>query len=187
MKSVSTFVLLLALILLPVKFVVAEDTVYLTKEEALNLALGKNCPYTYSKIELDQNILEILTEHGVSPEAEPIAHLFQCLDSTSGKIRYAFIDQQIGKHLPITFFVALDAEGAVSQVEIMVYRESYGAGAKDRSFMQQFEGKEVKSELKLGSNIKHVSGATLSSKAITRGVERALLVWNYYIKEGNLK
>lgn len=84
------------------------------------------------------------------------------------------VDQVIGKHEFITYAVGLDASGAVKQVEILEYRESYGDQVRGAAWRAQFVGKRAGAPLKLGQDIKNISGATLSSKHVADGVRRIL-------------
>ncbi len=95
-------------------------------------------------------------------------------------IGYALVDHEIGKTDPITFMTAISPTGEVLEVEILVYRESYGSEIKNKSFRQQFKNKTVQDPLKLGKDISNITGATLSSRAVTRGVKRALALWNVF-------
>jgi hypothetical protein len=91
--------------------------------------------------------------------------------STGG---WFIVDQVIGKHEFITYAVGLDAAGAVKQVEILEYRESYGDQVRGAAWRAQFVGKKASAPPRLGGDIKNISGATLSSKHVTDGVRRIL-------------
>ena len=84
------------------------------------------------------------------------------------------VDEVVGKHEFITYAVAMDRAGAVKDVEILDYKETYGGQVRDPHWRQQFVGKKPGQPLKLGADIKNISGATLSSKHITDGVRRLL-------------
>lgn len=84
------------------------------------------------------------------------------------------VDEVVGKHEFITFAVALSASGEVRDVEILDYKETYGGQVRDPRWRQQFVGRRPGQSLKLGPDIKNISGATLSSKHITDGVRRLL-------------
>ena len=86
-------------------------------------------------------------------------------------------DQVVGKHEFITFALALDAQGGVKDIEIMDYRESYGDQVRNPAWRAQFTGKRHGAALKLNSDIKNISGATLSSKHVTDGVRRLLATY----------
>ena len=67
-------------------------------------------------------------------------------------------------------------------MEMMIFREVRGWEARERTFLQQFEGRDERSDLKVGQGIRHVSGATLSSKAIAKGTARALYLWSHFYR-----
>jgi Na+-translocating ferredoxin:NAD+ oxidoreductase RnfG subunit len=90
-----------------------------------------------------------------------------------GKLLGLFVvDHVIGKHLYIDYAVALDPGGRVHRVDILAYRESYGGEVRSPSWLAQFVGKTGGSALKVGGDIRNISGATLSSLHVTEGVKR---------------
>jgi hypothetical protein len=91
-------------------------------------------------------------------------------------------DEVVGKHEFITYAVGLNADGSVKQIEIMDYRETYGGQIRDQKWRGQFVGKTSKSTLKLDSDIKNISGATLSCRHITDGVKRLLAFYEIALK-----
>jgi Na+-translocating ferredoxin:NAD+ oxidoreductase RnfG subunit len=94
---------------------------------------------------------------------------------------YAFIDDEMGQHRPITFAVKLSPEGVVLREEVMVYRESHGDEIRSPRFSKQFKGKTVHDSMRPNKDIDSVSGATISSQAITLGVRRALVLFDIAI------
>jgi hypothetical protein len=92
------------------------------------------------------------------------------------------VDRVIGKHLYIDYAVALDPAGRVSRVEILEYRESYGGEVRGPSWLGQFVGKSNGSALKVGNDIRNISGATLSSLHVTEGVKRILTVYGSRVR-----
>src|SRR4029077_8999493 len=69
------------------------------------------------------------------------------------------VDHVIGKHLYIDYAVALDPAGRVMHVDILQYRESYGGEVREPSWLAQFVGKTSSSPVKVGSDIRNISGA----------------------------
>ena len=101
---------------------------------------------------------------------------------------YAVIVDEIGKHRPITFVVGIGADHKIKDVALMVYREAYGGEVRDRRFLQQYRGKELKDPLLPFRDIQNVSGATLSVEAIGRGSKKALaLVESAYFEASDRK
>jgi Na+-translocating ferredoxin:NAD+ oxidoreductase RnfG subunit len=89
-----------------------------------------------------------------------------------------FVDQVLGKHEYITYALGLTTNGAVKQIEILDYRETYGYQVRDEPWRQQFVGKTAASPLNLDQDIRNISGATLSSRHITDGVRRLLATYD---------
>jgi Na+-transporting NADH:ubiquinone oxidoreductase subunit NqrC len=63
------------------------------------------------------------------------------------------------------------------RVDILQYRESYGGVVREPGWLAQFVGKTSGSPLKVGSDIRNISGATLSSLRVTEGVKRILATY----------
>ena len=97
---------------------------------------------------------------------------------------YAFIDDQMGQHQPITFAVKLSPEGAVLRQEVMVYREPRGDEIRDGRFREQFVGKTARDAIRANDDIDCVSGATISSHAMALGVRRAVILFDTAIAAG---
>lgn len=88
------------------------------------------------------------------------------------------VDEVVGKHEKITYAVTLDPHGAVKDVEILQYHETYGYEVRNADWRKQFVGKTSHDALKLGDDIRNVSGATLSCKHVTQGVKRVLALYD---------
>jgi hypothetical protein len=88
------------------------------------------------------------------------------------------LDHVIGKHLYIDYAVSIEG-GRVRRVDILAYRESYGGEVRSPSWLSQFVGKTNASPLKVGSDIRNISGATLSSLHVTEGVKRILAAYGH--------
>ena len=95
---------------------------------------------------------------------------------------WLFFDHVVGKHEFIDYAVALNPDGSVKGVELLVYRETYGKQVYDPKWRAQFKGKTVNASLKLNDDIQNISGATLSSNNITRGVRRLLHTWKIILQ-----
>ena len=89
-------------------------------------------------------------------------------------IGYAAIVEEIGKHRPMTFVVGVGTDRKIKDAALMVYREAYGGEVRNRRFLQQYKGKDLKDPLLPYRDIQNISGATLSVEAIGRGSKKAL-------------
>jgi hypothetical protein len=101
---------------------------------------------------------------------------------------YAAIVEEIGKHRPITFIVGVGPDRKIKDAALMVYREAYGGEVRDRRFLQQYKGKQLKDPLLPYRDIQNISGATMSVEAIGRGSKKALaLLEVLYLERTELK
>jgi hypothetical protein len=97
---------------------------------------------------------------------------------------YAVIVEEIGKHRPITFIVGVGSDHKIKDAALMIYREAYGGEVRDRRFLQQYKGKQLKDPLLPYRDIQNVSGATMSVEAIGRGSKKALALVEIVYLEG---
>ncbi|HEX3273985.1 MAG TPA: FMN-binding protein [Gemmatimonadales bacterium] len=85
-----------------------------------------------------------------------------------------------GKEQPITYLVAVDSAGIMRDVDILVYRETQGGEVGSDAWRRQFRGKTAADPMAVGKDIRNISGATISSNAVTRSVRlavRQLAAW----------
>ncbi len=59
-------------------------------------------------------------------------------------------------------------------MDILVYREPYGGEVAYEPWRRQFRGKTAADSLRVGREIRSISGATISVHAVTLGVRRLL-------------
>ncbi len=89
-------------------------------------------------------------------------------------VGFAAVGNVVGKDQPITFLVAVDATDRLKDVDILVYREPYGGEVAYEPWRRQFRGKGAGDSLRVGKEIRSISGATISVHAVTLGVRRML-------------
>lgn len=82
------------------------------------------------------------------------------------------VDQVIGKSDAITYAVALDADGVVTGIDVLEYRETHGSEIRLPAWRKQFVGKTAHDPIRLDADIRNISGATLSCRHVTDGVRR---------------
>jgi len=141
---------------------------YLTVEQAQTLMFEGSVLTRDFRVLTPAQVQAIESDSGVKVAD---AQLNAWRDGTGG---WFLLDQVIGKHEFIHYAVALDANGAVRQLEILDYHESYGGEVHLPAWRRQFIGKHHGSPLQLNSDIKNISGATLSCGHVTDGVRRLL-------------
>jgi Na+-translocating ferredoxin:NAD+ oxidoreductase RnfG subunit len=98
---------------------------------------------------------------------------------------YGFIGYTKGKSSFIKYFVAITPDGKIHSIEIMSYRGEKGSEVRHEIFKKQFVGKRVDSNIKVGSDINAISGATISSQAITKGIRKIMYIWQEFFGSQN--
>ena len=146
-------------------------TVYLTTEQAQKAMFPGASFQADTRTLTPEQAAAIAKTSGETPLSKT---LLAWRVSTGG---WFIVDRVVGKHEFITFALGLDATGAVKDIEILDYRESYGDQVRGAAWRAQFTGKRNGAPLKLGADIRNISGATLSSKHVTDGVRRLLATY----------
>ena len=100
---------------------------------------------------------------------------------------YALVQNTIGKHKPMTYMVGIDSKGQVSDVELLVFRESRGSEIRQKRFNAQYEGKTVSDPVRINKDIINFSGATMSVRSMSAGIKRVLvLVDEFYLRPAGI-
>lgn len=90
---------------------------------------------------------------------------------------HVFVDEVIGRENLITYAIGIDVDGALRNLEIMSYRESHGGEIRNPAWRAQFDRRDSLGQLRFRTDIKNISGATLSSEHVTQGVRWLLALW----------
>lgn len=109
------------------------------------------------------------TEEPYDGEDESIRRVFKAED---GYVLEVETDGYVG---PMTLWVGVTNEGTVSGVTVRDHGETFGLGRgaqTDAPFLLQFLG--TTGEAAVGENIDALTGATVTSKAVTRAVNSAV-------------
>jgi Na+-translocating ferredoxin:NAD+ oxidoreductase RnfG subunit len=93
------------------------------------------------------------------------------------------VDQVIGKHENIDIAVAISNKGKIKGIEVLTYRETYGGQIMHPKWRAQFFGKDSSEQLKLDKQIKNISGATLSCRHVTDGINRLTHTWTQVLSK----
>lgn len=95
--------------------------------------------------------------------------------SESGIQGYAYLDKHMVRTLPQTIMVAINAEGELVGIRVLAFREPEEYIARD-GWLGQFSGKTVDDEIRMKRNIDGITGATLTSRAVTQCARRTLAI-----------
>ncbi len=99
-------------------------------------------------------------------------------------IGYALIDVHNVRTLPEAFMVVLSPAGDVRSLRVLAFHEPLEYKPTNRWY-RQFDNKSIDARLRLGGDVHGVVGATLSARATTRGVRRALAYYQVLIQNGH--
>lgn len=123
----------------------------------------------------------------ISTNAAKINTIYEAKDASGNVVGYDFdVSEMEGYGGEINFIVGIDNEGAITGISILKISETAGLGmkAKEADFRDQYVGKAVESFVvtKTGktadNEIDAISAATITSKAMTKGVNAAIVAFN---------
>ena len=155
---------------------------YLTVEQAQKLAFPEGARFAAGPVMFTAaQIAAIEAKAGVKVQTR--GQQVWKVSHNGTPLGWFVVDYVIGKHLVIDYAVALTPEGAVKQVEILEYRESYGGEVHNPDWLTQFAGKTAAAPLQLNDDIRNISGATLSSRHVAEGVKRVLAMYEVCLKQ----
>ncbi len=167
----TTLVVLAAASLAPAR---AFATVFLAKDEALALAFPGND-------RIEERVVILTDAQKAEVERRARAPLESQLWTIyvgwkGGEVQgYAVIDSHTVRTLPETFMAVVDPKGRLRRVDVLAFHEPPEYLPTGR-WIEQFTGRTLDDELKLGGGIQGITGATLSAQAMTAGVRRALAI-----------
>lgn len=134
---------------------------------------------TYDEVELTGAETTALQQRLGTAVERTTWTIFRALDADGAAVGYAIFDEELGEHRPITFAVQFDRSGRVVRQEVVVYRESHGEGIVSARFREQFSGRGPGDGMR---DIVAVSGATISSNSMRRGVQRTIELVNVLLE-----
>jgi len=144
---------------------IAHATQYLTVEQAQRAAFPDATAFDSVRANVDPAAV------GAAAGWSPRIWQARKGDKTLG---WFFADAVIGKSELINYSLALDGQGAVIALEVLEYREAHGGEVRLAPWRKQFVGKTSHDPVALNQDIKNISGATLSCRHLTEGVQRLL-------------
>lgn len=148
----------------------------LTNENAMKALLTDADSFAKKDIDLSENILEV--NEG---------------KSGSESVGYAIKVATKGYGGEIQLMVGLDKAGELSGIQILSQAETAGLGAncENPEFYEQYAGKSTAEDIEVvktegnDNQIKAITGATITSKAVTTGVNGAVKFYKENLQGGN--
>jgi Na+-translocating ferredoxin:NAD+ oxidoreductase RnfG subunit len=152
-----------------------QEDVYLTPEDAAKLMFPESNSISSEVIHKTEDQKQLIEERIGWHFPETTFNCF--IGETKGKVDgWAFVQNTIGKHKPMTYMVGVAPDGEVTNVEILVYRESRGSEVRKKRFNYQYQGKTVDDPIRINRDVINISGATMSVRSMSAGVKRALVL-----------
>ncbi|MEM7359079.1 MAG: FMN-binding protein [Pseudomonadota bacterium] len=149
---------------------------YLDVDEARNLIWGEG-DFSPVPVELSKEQMKSIRKTSKTRVRSKKINAFR---NENGD--WFILDQVIGKHENIDIAVGIDVAGKVRGIEVLEYRESYGYEIMNPKWRAQFHGRDASEVLKLDKQIRNISGATLSCRHITDGINRLTVTWEQVLQ-----
>lgn len=87
---------------------------------------------------------------------------------------YFYFGKAPSKADEFDYVVIFDDQLIIKKIKILAYREDYGGEISSKRWLRQFDGFTKSDDLTYGKDIKGISGATISAKAMTKAVNDLL-------------
>jgi hypothetical protein len=167
----STTILLLALLVGAFGNAAAAE-VFLSKQEALAFAFPEAERVESRTVLLDDAQAAAVEEHAKARLESRMVTLHTGFngDEVTG---YALIDIHTVRTLPEAFLVVLSPDGVIRNVRMLAFYEP-PEYCPPKGWLARFEQATLNPKLSLGGDIHGIAGSTLSSRAVTSGIRRAL-------------
>ena len=106
-----------------------------------------------------------------SPQKAPI---YLCEATAKGRLDY------------FDYVCLVDSALIVQNVTVVTYRSRYGGGVRDRQWLSQFRGYGGEKILRYRKEIRGISSATISARAITMDIQQVVVCFHELKKAGFL-
>ena len=161
----------------------AQARVLLSQSDALNLAFP--APTTVERRTLylsDDQARRTAEVAGAPVEIRVVPYYVGARD---GRITgHAYFDTHLVRTLPETVMIVVSPSGSIARIDILSFEEppDYLPGGR---WLQQFPGKSLEPSLTLNQQIRTLTGATLSSRAVTQAARRVLAIHRLWVEPVN--
>lgn len=192
---ILTLITLVAGLLLGLVYEITKEPIAkqqeLTKQESYKSVFAD--AFEFSRF--DVNIDEINEKLSVSGMADSVDEILEAIDENGENIGYVMkITSSEGYGGTISFVFGIKSDGMVNGIEYLSISETAGLGmkAKDAAFKDQFNNKNVetfvvtKSIAAADNEIDAISGATITSNAVTNGVNAGILAFQSVVEGGTV-
>jgi hypothetical protein len=152
----------------------AEAKVFYAKDEALELAFPDADSVKPRDFYLTSEQKTRIEELATAPVSSSLLTVYE--GRKEGAVTgYAIFDTHIVRTLPETFLVVLAPDGNVRATHVLAFYEPTDYLPSDR-WLDLFKGRTPSEDLQVGRGIAAITGSTLSTRAVTSGIRRALAI-----------
>jgi Na+-translocating ferredoxin:NAD+ oxidoreductase RnfG subunit len=145
----------------------------LTQDEALTLAFQDAQLERRTAFLDDEQVARASTLAGPDVEVESTVVSYYVATRGGEPVGVAYFDVHRVRTLPQVVMLVVGTDNRVGRVETVSFREPPEYRAPD-GWLEQFHGRELDGELSLKGAIANITGATLTSGAVTRATRRVL-------------
>lgn len=162
-------------------FATLEAKVFMKQDEALKIAFPEAVSVERKTLFLSPKQIEAIEKLAKS-KMEYRVITYYVGRNKKEFMGYAFFESHVVRTMPETFMVVLAAEGTVRSVEMLAFYEPEDY-LPPKKWLGLFDNKKLDQELWIKRGIKNITGATLTTQAITDGIRRILATFDIAIKE----
>lgn len=145
-----------------------------TQEEALRMAFPEADEMERRTAFLEDSAMaraEELAAPAVEVEEPVVTHYVARAGGTP--LGVAYFDSHVVRTLPEVIMVVVTPAGEVARVEVLRFDEPREYRPPEK-WLEEFRGKDLSSRISTSGSIVNITGATLTSRAVTRAVRRIL-------------
>lgn len=159
--------------------------VFMTREEALDAIYGDGSAVEKQRVYLSEELKKEI-EARAKAKLESRIHTFYVGKRGEEVLGYSILHTHVVRTHAETLLITINPDGTLRQVDILAFFEpqEYMAGEK---WIELFPGKKLSSSLRVGRDIPNMTGATLTSNAVTKAVRTALALFEVACSDGQCK
>lgn len=158
----------------------AHAAVYMTQQEALEKAFPGATIERRVVTLTDEQLARVKAQAG-RPEPSALVFVYEARRD-GGLVGTAYFDVHRVHSLDQTLMIVVAPDGRVHSVEVLAFKEPPKYLAP-KAWLDQFPGRALDDGLNLRKDIQGITGATLTARATTKAVRRALAIHSV-ISEG---
>lgn len=176
MLKVAVFLFFLVFIPLSPSF----SKVYMSRDKALSLAFPDADRIEKNTVFLSEGQVKEI-EAAAKAKLDSKLYTFYVGKKGDSTLGYAALDTHLLRTQTETIMVVINPDGTVRQVEILAFFEPPDYMPGDR-WINLFYNKALNNSLQVGRDIPNMTGATITSNAMTSAVRRIMAVFQVAVK-----